>query len=98
MEERWLPIPGYAGFYEASDLGEVFSMARTAAHGGLLSPQLTTSGYRQVTLCRYGRVTKILVGRVVLLTFCGRPSRPGMRARHGPGGPLDDSLANLWWG
>jgi hypothetical protein len=97
MEERWRPVPGYAGFYEASDLGSVYAMPRAATAGGLLAPQLNTAGYRQVTLCRYGRTAKVLVGRIVLLTFRGQPP-PGARARHGPGGRADDSLANLRWG
>jgi hypothetical protein len=72
-------------------------MPRSATRGGLLIPQLNSRGYRQVALCRYGLVTVHLVGRIVLLTFAG-PPLPGQRARHGPGGPRDDSLPNLWWG
>ena len=97
-EERWLPVPGYAGFYEASSTGNVFSLARAATAGGTLIPQLNSAGYRVVRLSRYGRVATTLVGRIVLLTFRGPPPRPGSRARHGPGGRQDDSLANLHWG
>jgi hypothetical protein len=48
-------------------------------------------------LSKYGRVRFIPVGRLVLLAFRGRPD-PGQRAKHGPGGKTDDSLANLHWG
>ncbi len=97
MEENWRPIPGYAGFYEVSDQGNIYSMARTAVHGGLLTPQVNPAGYRFVRLHKYGRVKVTTVGRLVLLAFRGQPPS-GTRARHGAGGRLDDSLQNLRWG
>lgn len=97
MEERWQPVPGYAGFYEISDLGNVYSLARAAARGGLLTAQVNPAGYRFVRLCKYGRVKTVQVGRLVLLAFAGQPDF-GTRARHGTGGRLDDRLENLWWG
>lgn len=97
-EERWRPVPGYQGWYEISDTGNVYALARAATRGGLLKPQLNTSGYRTVRLCKYGQVKTVTVGRLVLLAFTGQPTAPGARARHGPGGRLDDSLANLRWG
>ena len=88
---------GYAGWYEVSDLGDVVSLPRATTRGRQLTCCITTEGYRQVRLSKYGRVKTLLVGRIVLETFAGsRP--PGMRVRHGPGGKLDDSLLNLWWG
>ena len=65
-EERWSPVPDYAGWYEASDWGQVYSLPRAAAAGGLLHPKLNSRGYYQVGLCKYGRVTQVLVGRIVL--------------------------------
>jgi hypothetical protein len=97
MEETWRSVPGYAGFYEVSDAGSVYALARAATRGGLLKPQVNSAGYRVVWLAKYGRVKVVTVGRLVLLAFRGAPP-PGARARHGPGGPLDDSLGNLWWG
>ena len=97
-KERWLPVPRYAGWYEASCCGGVYSMPRAATAGGLLAPQLNSRGYRVVMLSRYGRVLTVTVGSVVLLAFRGPPPRPGMRARHGSLGKQDDSLGNLRWG
>lgn len=94
---HWRPVRRYAGWYEASTAGEVMSLRRATTPGGLLKYQITPQGYNLVRLCKYGRVTTLLVGQVVLETFVSqRP--PGKRVRHGPGGKLDDSLANLWWG
>lgn len=97
-EERWRPVPGYQGWYEVSDLGQVYSLSRAATRGGLLTPQLNSAGYRFVRLHKYGRVRTRTVGSLVLETFRGQPASPGARARHGPGGRLDDSLLNLRWG
>lgn len=97
-EECWRPVPGYAGFYEVSDRGAVYSLGRSAAHGGLLKPQVNPAGYLFVRLHKYGRVKTRTVGSLVLLAFRGPPAPPGTRARHGAGGRLDDSLTNLWWG
>ena len=87
-EERWSPVPDYAGWYEDSDWGRVYSLPRAAAAGGLLHPKLNSRGYYQVGLCKYGRVTQVLVGRIVLAAFRGP----------WPRGPADNSLENLRWG
>lgn len=96
--EHWLPVPGYQGWYEASDLGNIYSLGRPSARGGLLKPQPNSAGYRMVRLHKYGRVRTVTVARLVLLTFRGPPPSPGARARHGTGGKQDDSLGNLYWG
>lgn len=95
--ERWLPYPGYAGFYEVSDRGNVMSLPRATTGGKLLKAQIGKKGYRQVGLSKYGKVTIKRIGRMVLETFVG-PCPPGHEACHGPGGRLDDSLDNLCWG
>lgn len=95
-EERWLPAPGYAGWYEVSDLGQVCSLPRAATAGGLLAAQLTPGGYRIVFLYKYGRCRAVPVARLVLGAFAGPAN--GRRARHGAKGRGDDSLANLHWG
>ena len=91
-------MPGYAGWYEVSSLGNVTSLSRAGTAGGPLDPQVNSRGYRVVRLSKYGTVRTVPVGRLVLLAFRGPPPRPGMRARHGPGGPRDDALVNLRWG
>lgn len=85
------------GFYEVSDQGRVYSLPRAATRGGLLRLSVNSRGYRHAALSKYGVVRVVPVGRLVLTAF-RRPPRPGERARHGPGGPGDDSLPNLRWG
>lgn len=97
-EESWRPVPRYQGWYEVSDQGNVYAMARAASRGGLLTPQVNSAGYRMVRLCKYARVETRTVGSMVLEAFNGPAPRGTTRARHGAGGKLDDSLANLSWG
>lgn len=94
-EERWLPVRRYAGFYEVSDLGRVYSLPRAGTAGGLLALPLNSAGYHVVMLSKYGRTETVLVARIVLETF-DSPAN-GRRARHGAKGRGDDSLANLSW-
>jgi hypothetical protein len=97
--ERWRPVPGYEGLYAVSDLGNVrsFHAGRgTGKRGGLLRPGLT-AGRLCVALRRDGTSRTRLVHHLVLEAFAG-PRPPGLNALHGPGGPLDNRLANLRWG
>lgn len=96
-EERWLPYPGFHGWYEVSDQGNVASLARTTTSGKVLKPVISSWGYRTVRLSKYGQYYDRRIARMVLETFVG-PCPPGQEACHGPGGRLDDSLENLSWG
>ncbi len=99
--ERWLPVPGYEGLYEASDLGRVRSIAhstRAGMRGGqILKPQINGRGYHHVGLRGNGKKTTLRLHRLVLAVFAG-PCPPGQVARHGPGGKLDNRLTNLSYG
>lgn len=68
-EERWLPVPGYAGFYEVSCCGQVYSMPRAATAGGLLKIQRNSAGVPVVRLSKYGRVRTVTVTSLVRGTF-----------------------------
>jgi len=96
-EELWRPVPGYAGWYEVSNLGNVQSLPRATTTGKLLKPHLTTKNYRQVGLSKYGRTKLRMVSHLVLEAFRG-PRPPDHQACHGPGGRQDDRLVNLYWG
>lgn len=100
--ERWLPVPGYEGFYEVSDQGSVRSvrhMTRAGWRGGrLLKPFPDSDGYLRVNLSRHGTVAGLRpVHGLVLLAFIG-PMPAGQQVRHGPGGKVDNRLANLCYG
>jgi len=103
-EERWLPIPGYEGRYDVSDLGRVRSLRSN--HGPLSiptakHPTLTPSfPYLVVALSVKGRARIWPVHRLVLLAFVGSlpDTKPRMETRHLNGNKLDNRLANLAYG
>ena len=99
--ERWLPVPGYEGFYDISDLGNVRSirhMTRAGWRGGQLLRQFTDAdGYCRVNLSRLGVVRSVTVHTLVLRAFVGEPE-PGQEGRHGPNGKRDNRLTELCWG
>lgn len=105
MDERWLPIPGYEGLYEVSDLGRVRSVARVVDRGGrpltvpgkMLRPLKHGGGYRMVNLWRDGEGRFLLVHQLVLRAFVGPPPEKHI-GLHGLGGPTDNRLSNLRWG
>lgn len=100
--EQWLPIPGYEGFYEVSDLGHVRSvrhMTQAGWRGGrVLKPFPDSDGYLRVNLSRNGKVAGLRpVHGLVLLAFVGAPPASHQTC-HGIGGMLDNRLANLSYG
>ena len=65
--------------------------------GRVLKAAIDGCGRYTVRLSRDGHPQTHKVHRLVLEAFTG-PCPPGMECRHGPGGPLDNRLANLCWG
>jgi NUMOD4 motif/HNH endonuclease len=93
--ERWLPVVGYEGLYEVSDLGRVRNR-----HGRILTPQRQENrgGYLTVKLWHPQlRQHRHMIHRLVGEAFLG-PLPPGLETRHGPGGKLDNRLINLSYG
>jgi hypothetical protein len=103
-EERWAPIFGWTGFYEASDLGNVRSVTRSIVcrngvvkqyKGRPLSP-VVRSGRPMVTLSRDGEDFNQFVHRLVLLAFVGPPPE-GTEGCHEHNDAIDNRLVNLRW-
>jgi hypothetical protein len=103
--ERWLPVVGFEGSYEVSDLGRVRGLHRTVRKGAatitvpsrILAGVPDRHGYLRVCLSRSGKHVTPAVHVLVAVAFIG-PCPPGMEVRHGPNGQLDNSLANLSYG
>ncbi len=104
--ERWLPVVGYEGFYEVSDLGRVRSLDRWTASksnsrrfikGQILKPVTRPAGYLQIRPSKLGVAEVVHVHRVVALAFLGPPP-PGQIVRHLDGDPSNNTLANLAYG
>lgn len=104
-EERWLPVPGWEGYYEVSDHGRLRSVERVVVRSDgrtrtvrsrILQPHSSTSGYKVATLTRHNRTTNTAVHRLVLEAFVG-PCPEGMEGCHSNGVRDDNRLANLRW-
>ena len=99
-EERWLPVVGYEGLYEVSDLGRVRSLDRvsnaTLRKGRILRQSKNTQGRFQVGLHRDRRQTSKTVHKLVLEAFVGQ-APPGLEACHNNGNHEDNRLENLRW-
>ena len=108
--EKWKDIPGYKGFYQASDQCRIRSLNRTITdrigrtkrlEGKILSAPcvvMGNGGYkcRTVGLSRKGRQWVKLVHRLVLKTFVG-PCPDNHECCHNNGNSLDNRLSNLRW-
>jgi hypothetical protein len=100
--ERWLPCPGWEGFYEISDCGRVRSVNRTINtsagpkryQGRILSPGRKGKGYLIVQFWRVGRPTHQAVHQLVLEAFVG-PCPQGLEGCHNDGNPSNNHLSNL---
>jgi len=90
--ECWHPIPGYEGFYEITENGDVRRVG-----GNELTKSATKTGYLHVTLSRCGVGRSYYIQQLVLLTFVG-PKKTGQEACHLDGNRKNNSRENLIWG
>lgn len=105
MVERWLPVVGWEGLYEVSDLGRVRSVAHTTMRrdgkrytvAPLLRRQQLVRGYLVVGLVRADLQTTDRVHRLVLTAFVGSCPE-GQQARHLDGDRTNNRLTNLAYG
>lgn len=104
--EHWLPIPGYEGYYEVSDLGRVRSLDRIISggrwgtqrrRGAIRALAEGAHGYLVVSLSRNGKQVNRYVHQLVLEAFVG-PRPAGMEACHWDDDPGNARLDNLRWG
>lgn len=102
----WKPIPGWEGFYEASDFGEVRSVERMIPYRGgferwhrgcVLKHKFLRTGHHVVDLQKCGFIRTVGVHRLVLMTFVPSPDCR-LLACHDNGNPDDNRLSNLYWG
>lgn len=106
MDERWLPVAGYAGLYEVSDRGRVRSLDRVVlksngkaqrCKGTVLRVRRVGKNYRGVGLHRDGQQVTRTVHSLVLEAFVG-PRPTGHQSRHIDGNPAHNELTNLVYG
>ena len=102
--ENWLPVVGYEGYYEVSDLGRIRSVTRRVPNGvgmrrvtgRVLKQYLREASCCTVNLSRGDSQRTRTVHRMVLEAFVG-PQPAGHEGCHNDGNPRNNSLANLRW-
>lgn len=104
MEEYFKDIPGYEGYYQASNYGRIKSLARIIkgkANGTrvlkekILKPdRYKKTQYQAVRLSRNGETKHMLVSHLIYLTFKG-PIPSGMIVNHINEDPTDNRPENL---
>lgn len=101
--EQWIPVPGFEGFYEASNTGSVRSVDRTLVNtsgvtqrrrGVLLHPNIDKYGYPYVNLCRGGTRNHRTIGVIVAASFLG-PRPDGLLVCHNDDTPTNNHVSNL---
>ena len=99
--EVWKDIPGYEGYYQASNMGRVRSVSRRRMDGlwktgRVLKPDRLKDGYEQVALKVNKHTDYEKVHRLVALTFIANPEgKP--QVNHKNGIKHDNMVENLEW-
>jgi hypothetical protein len=106
--ELWTAIPGYEGFYEVSNFGNIRSLTRFVPYGrhqgmtytGKDIKQFISGKYLSVKLSRAGVTKTRYTHELVLLAFEGVKPEMDVRCeiRHLDGDKLNNALSNLKYG
>lgn len=103
--ESYVPVRGYEGHYEVSDLGNVRSLDRFVTTkygparrwGRVLKPGISSNRYMTVVLSKDGNTTSHCIHVLVARAFLPEPN-VGEEVRHLDGNKLDCRVQNLEWG
>ncbi|AFH59644.1 NUMOD4 domain-containing protein [Paenibacillus caseinilyticus] len=97
QNEEWLPIVGYEGFYEVSNLGRVKRLSNSGTcKEKILKPQFQRDGYKRVDLSKKGQKKRFPIHRLVASAFIPNPQNKE-QVNHQNGNKLDNRLDNLNW-
>ena len=105
-QERWRPIPGYEGIYEASNFGRIRTAPGKTTTSARYSRRVwkqriikgrgnSPCGYR-ASLWKDGSVTDWLVHRLVAMAWCDGYSTE-LTVNHKNGNRFDNRAENLEW-
>lgn len=98
--ERLVPITGYEGLYDVSNLGRVRSYHnfgfKRRDNPRMMNPTKERYGYLQLTLCKNTVHEQIKVHQIVARAFLP-PNPGGMQIDHVNGVKTDNRVDNLEW-
>lgn len=108
MIEIWKEVPGYEGYYEVSNMGNVRSMTRTVTKSNgvqqtrvsrMLPKKETADGYWDVRLCRDAIRKGYRVHRLVAMAFLPPPDGniDDYEVHHKDANRKNNCLDNLEW-
>lgn len=104
-KEIWKDIPGYEGFYQASNLGRVKSVTRIITdkhgilrklYGTILHQYIGTNKYYQVNLSVNGKMKTEKVHKLIGLAFLPKEN-PTYEINHKDENKLNNKANNLEW-
>ena len=109
MDEIWVPIKYYEGYYEVSNIGNIRSIKRTIKYRGdgkgsgihiypsiILRPCLNSVGYYQVSLSINNNRRRYMIHRLVADAFCYHQKGKDY-VNHIDGNYLNNRYNNLEW-
>jgi len=98
MIEKWRPVVGYEGGYEASNLGRIRSLKiyRPKLFHRILKAGISPKGYHYVCLRKDGIKKTIAVHKIVLEAFI-EVKPVGKQCAHWDGDPSNNRSDNLRW-
>lgn len=98
MQEIWKDIENYYGLYQVSNIGNVKSLNyRRSGEEKILRPMVDRGGYLQVELWRNGKCKRLLVHRLVLMTFAPIDNMKKLEVNHKDENKKNNNLDNLEW-
>lgn len=103
QEEKWLPVIGYEGYYEVSDLGRVRSLDRLRKNkkgfakikGRIIKTSINPDGYEQLVLQLDGKRNTTCVHKLVAESFLNYVKSKNMVIDHINNLGTDNRLCNL---
>ncbi|MCH4543165.1 NUMOD4 domain-containing protein [Ochrobactrum sp. A-1] len=96
--EKWLPVVGWEGLYEVSDMGRLRSIPRKYCSGRVLKASAAKNGYLMVSFTFPAMKRQYAyVHRVVAEAFIG-PCPNGMEVCHCDGTRVNNQVENLRYG
>ena len=91
--EKWRDIPGYEGFYQVSDLGNIRSIRFNKIRN---MKSWASHGYRAVELCINNNRYTVGIHRLVALTFIPNPENKP-EVNHKDRNKSNNNVENLEW-
>ncbi|MEB5649029.1 NUMOD4 motif-containing HNH endonuclease [Mammaliicoccus sciuri] len=101
MKEIWKDVPGYEGYYQASNLGRIKSLERKVEYinqeDRILKEKImklnpTSRGYIRISLCKKGRSRSHFVHRLIVSAFIGESN---LQVNHIDGVKTNNNIENL---